>query len=74
MFEDPHLLASGGLAPVMLESGLETLLPVLPLSFGSQRQACGPLPAAGADSLAILTSLGFPTASMDALFEAGAIA
>ena len=66
LFEDPHLGTSGGLAPVTLENGIETRLPVLPLSFDSRRQASGPLPVAGADSPAILASLGFSEAAMGA--------
>ena len=37
MFEDPHLLASGGLEPVTLPDGRETLLPALPVSLEGAR-------------------------------------
>jgi crotonobetainyl-CoA:carnitine CoA-transferase CaiB-like acyl-CoA transferase len=37
LFEDPHLLASGGLEPVTLPDGRETLLPALPVSLDGAR-------------------------------------
>ncbi len=73
LFDDPHLLASGGLEPVLLDDGRETRLPTLPLMMGSDRpSARSQLPPAGADSRAILASLGFGDTEIDALFEMGA--
>lgn len=37
MFDDPHLRASGGLEPVTLPDGRETLLPALPVSLDGAR-------------------------------------
>lgn len=37
MFADPHLLASGGLEPVRLADGTETMLPTLPLEMAGKR-------------------------------------
>lgn len=37
MFDDPHLLASGGLEPVTLPNGHETTLPVLPIELDGKR-------------------------------------
>lgn len=37
MFDDPHLLASGGLEPVTLADGRETVLPALPVAFEGVR-------------------------------------
>ena len=37
LFDDPHLLASGGLEPVTLPDGRETQLPTLPIAFGAER-------------------------------------
>jgi crotonobetainyl-CoA:carnitine CoA-transferase CaiB-like acyl-CoA transferase len=37
MFDDPHLNASGGLQPVTLPDGRETMLPALPISMGGER-------------------------------------
>jgi crotonobetainyl-CoA:carnitine CoA-transferase CaiB-like acyl-CoA transferase len=37
MFDDPHLNASGGLQPVTLPDGSETMLPTLPISLDGAR-------------------------------------
>ena len=37
LFDDPHLLASGGLEPVTLPDGRETRLPTLPLEMDGAR-------------------------------------
>ncbi len=37
MFDDPHLLASGGLEPVELPDGTMTMLPTLPIAFDDRR-------------------------------------
>ena len=37
MFDDPHLTASGGLAPVELPDGTVTQLPTLPMTFDGRR-------------------------------------
>jgi crotonobetainyl-CoA:carnitine CoA-transferase CaiB-like acyl-CoA transferase len=37
MFDDPHLLASGGLQPVTLPDGRETMLPALPITLDGER-------------------------------------
>jgi crotonobetainyl-CoA:carnitine CoA-transferase CaiB-like acyl-CoA transferase len=37
LFDDPHLLASGGLQPVTLTDGRETMLPALPLMLSGER-------------------------------------
>ena len=37
MFDDPHLIASGGLEPVTLANGTETALPTLPITFDDTR-------------------------------------
>lgn len=49
MFDDPHLLASGGLEPVTLADGRETVLPALPVALDGVRVG-GPfvLPEPGA--------------------------
>lgn len=39
LFDDPHLLASGGLEPVELPDGTTTMLPALPIAFGSAKPA-----------------------------------
>ncbi len=75
LFDDPHLLAGGGLAPVILEDGRETALPVIPLSVDGVRMGgAAKLPKAGADTDAVLAGLGLAAAEVAALRAAGAVA
>ena len=37
LFDDPHLQATGGLAPLQLEDGRETRVPLLPLTLDGER-------------------------------------
>jgi crotonobetainyl-CoA:carnitine CoA-transferase CaiB-like acyl-CoA transferase len=37
LFDDPHLNATGGLAPLILPDGRETKVPLLPFTLGGQR-------------------------------------
>ncbi len=74
MFDDPHLLASGGLEPVMLPGGRETMLPLLPIEMGGKRLGTSPtIPEAGADSDAILIALGYGAAAIAALKGDGVV-
>jgi crotonobetainyl-CoA:carnitine CoA-transferase CaiB-like acyl-CoA transferase len=74
LFEDPHLLASGGLGEVALPDGTPARLPLLPLELDGQRPTQGgTLPAAGADTREVLAALGLDAAELDALVAAGAI-
>ena len=60
LFDDPHLQATGGLAPSTLPDGRETRLPLLPLSLDGQRLPLRqPAPALGADTGALLAELGY---------------
>ncbi len=75
MFDDPHLLASGGLEAVTLDNGAETQLPVLPIMFGDARpHAAATLPAPGADADAVLAALGYDSETIAALRTSGAVA
>lgn len=75
MFADPHLDASGGLESVTLPDGTATRLPVLPVEFGGERMGRDAhLPAAGADTRAILDGLGFGAAEIDELIRSGVVA
>ncbi len=68
MFDDPHLIASGGLEPVTLPDGRETQLPLLPIEMAGRRLGTSPIiPEVGADSDAILAKLGFDTAAIAGL-------
>ncbi|MGL4543589.1 MAG: CaiB/BaiF CoA transferase family protein [Polymorphobacter sp.] len=74
MFDDPHLLASGGLEAVTLADGRTTLLPVLPIEMAGGRPGGGTqLPQPGADSTAILARLGYGAAEIAALLASGAV-
>jgi crotonobetainyl-CoA:carnitine CoA-transferase CaiB-like acyl-CoA transferase len=73
LFDDPHLLAGHGLAPVELEDGTRTLLPVLPIALDGERLGGGTLPGPGADTDAVLGGLGLAAAEIAALRAAGAV-
>ncbi len=60
MFDDPHLIASGGLEDVTLPGGEEARLPSLPLEMGGRRFARrAAFGAAGSDGRSILEGLGY---------------
>ena len=81
LFDDPHLLATGGLAPVTLPADasganrvIETRTALLPLTLDGQRLALRSAPPAlGADSAALLRSLGYADAAIEALQADGVI-
>jgi crotonobetainyl-CoA:carnitine CoA-transferase CaiB-like acyl-CoA transferase len=74
MFDDPHLLASGGLEPVTLPDGRETMLPLLPIEMGGKRLGTSPIISeAGRDSDAILTALGFGEEAIATLRAKGVV-
>jgi crotonobetainyl-CoA:carnitine CoA-transferase CaiB-like acyl-CoA transferase len=74
LFDDPHLLASGGLALTQLPDGRQTQLPKLPLELDQRRPSRGgALPAAGEHSLQILRSLGVSDQEAAALAAAHVI-
>lgn len=75
LFDDPHLAASGGLASVQLPDGRETALPVLPIAMAGQRLgSAAMLPEAGADTGAVLATLGLEAEEIEALIRAGVVA
>jgi crotonobetainyl-CoA:carnitine CoA-transferase CaiB-like acyl-CoA transferase len=60
MFNDPHLLASGGLEPTKLPDGKMTSLPTLPITMGGARlKRDGDLANPGRDTERILEKLGW---------------
>jgi crotonobetainyl-CoA:carnitine CoA-transferase CaiB-like acyl-CoA transferase len=82
LFDDPHLLATGGLAPVTLPADasgagrpIETLTALLPLALDGQRLPLrqGP-PALGEHTLALMHELGYRDGDIAALREAGVLA
>jgi crotonobetainyl-CoA:carnitine CoA-transferase CaiB-like acyl-CoA transferase len=81
LFDDPHLEASGGLAPIHVPAdasvaGREfaTRVPLLPLTIDGARPGirCGP-PPIGADGDAVLRSIGYGDAEIEALAAAGVV-
>jgi crotonobetainyl-CoA:carnitine CoA-transferase CaiB-like acyl-CoA transferase len=59
LFEDPHLLASGGLAEVTLVDGRRTRLPLLPIEVdGIRPTQGGDLPRAGEHTDELLARIG----------------
>jgi crotonobetainyl-CoA:carnitine CoA-transferase CaiB-like acyl-CoA transferase len=59
LFDDPHLLASGGLGLTTLPDGRETLLPILPIEMGGLRpQQDGSLAKPGQQTDEVLAMLG----------------
>jgi crotonobetainyl-CoA:carnitine CoA-transferase CaiB-like acyl-CoA transferase len=81
LFDDPHLLATGGLAPVTIPAdastagrALETRTALLPLALGGTRLPVRlPPPALGEHTAAVLNELGYTDAQIEALRAAGVI-
>ncbi|MEY3672282.1 MAG: hypothetical protein RI904_1939 [Pseudomonadota bacterium] len=81
LFDDPHLLATGGLAPVTIaadntSSGkdIETRAALLPLALNGERlRIRNAPPRIGADTIELLQSLGYSTAEIDSLRDQGII-
>ncbi|MCQ4309068.1 CoA transferase [Pseudomonas stutzeri] len=72
LFDDPHLIESGGLAKLQIEDGSYTDMPLLPVSLDGQR--LGPrrsIPRIGENTREILLSLGYGDAQIDELQQAG---
>lgn len=75
LFDDPHLKATGGLAPMHLTDGREVTTPLLPIMLAGQRL---PLrnnpPELGADTDRLLKELGYTAVDAQALREAKVVA
>ncbi|WP_233411456.1 CaiB/BaiF CoA transferase family protein [Paraburkholderia kururiensis] len=68
LFDDPHLLASGGLASLQLDDGGETRMPLLPLSLDGQRLPPRlPIAKVGEHTHDVLRGLGYSDEEIDAL-------
>ena len=75
MFDDPHLLASGGLEQVEMLNKQTAMLPVLPIEMDGKRPGgSSKMPEIGAHSDAVLTSLGFDQSEINKLKADGAVA
>ena len=81
LFEDPHLLATGGLAPMSIPADgssagkpIDTLTALLPLTLDSERLSIrSDPPSLGADTWSILSSLGYTEQQITALQSKGVI-
>jgi crotonobetainyl-CoA:carnitine CoA-transferase CaiB-like acyl-CoA transferase len=74
LFDDPHLLASGGLEPVTLPDGTETRLPAIPLEMDGRRfGAQDKLGAPGEGGRPLLHRLGYSADEIDTLTGSGAV-
>jgi crotonobetainyl-CoA:carnitine CoA-transferase CaiB-like acyl-CoA transferase len=70
LFEDPHLLASGGLATLTTETGEETAVPLLPITFDEERLAPRfPLCRIGEHTCEVLQVLGYDDGEIRALAQ-----
>ena len=82
LFDDPHLLATGGLAPLTVPAdasgaghAVETRAPLLPMTLGGQRLPVrqGP-PSLGQHSTALLRELGYDESDISTLHTEGVLA
>jgi hypothetical protein len=74
LFDDPHLQATGGLAPMTLPDGRQTATPLLPLMLDGQRLGLRlDPPKLGEHGHELLSSLGYSAPEIDALVEAGVV-
>jgi len=74
LFDDPHLNASGGLAPVTMPNGIKTKVPNLPIEMDGARLTTRlDIPKVGEHSREVLSSLGYDAAAIENLSEASVI-
>jgi crotonobetainyl-CoA:carnitine CoA-transferase CaiB-like acyl-CoA transferase len=68
LFEDPHLNATGGLAPLTLDDGRETRVPLLPVTLNGERPGLRlQPPKVGEHTEELLAGIGYTRAQIAAL-------
>ena len=72
LYDDPHLLATGGLSDITLTDGARAGQPaqttLLPVTLGGERLGLGTQPPTmGRDTAALLAQLGYDAAEIEAL-------
>ncbi len=74
LFDHPHLLANGSLAPTTLPGGVQTRLPLLPFQmFGWRPPLTSDPPAIGQHNEEVLAALGYGASEIAGLHSAGAL-
>lgn len=74
LFDDPHLLASGGLGELQTDDGEITRVPLLPIAMAGQRlPARMPLPKIGEHTEAILREIGYGDTQIARLVADGVV-
>ena len=81
LFDDPHLLATGGLAPVTIAADntgagreIETRVALLPIALEGERlQVRKAPPTIGADTIELLQSIGYTQDEISALKDTGVV-
>jgi crotonobetainyl-CoA:carnitine CoA-transferase CaiB-like acyl-CoA transferase len=74
LFDHPHLLANGSLAPTTLPGGVQTRLPLLPFQmFGWRPPLVSDPPAIGQHNKEVLGAIGYGKAAIAALAAAGVV-
>jgi crotonobetainyl-CoA:carnitine CoA-transferase CaiB-like acyl-CoA transferase len=72
LFDHPHLLANGSLAPTTLPGGVKTRLPLLPFQmFGWRPPLTRDPPEVGQHNAEVLTEIGYDGKAIAALKSAG---
>ncbi len=75
LFDDPHLNATGGLAPVRMNDGSESKVPLMPFTLGGQRPGIRlQPPLLGEHTEALLREVGYGDAAIAALKAAKSVA
>ena len=68
LFDDPHLNATGGLAPLTLPDGRETRVPLLPFTLGNERAGVRlQPPRIGEHTRELLAEVGYSDSAIDSL-------